>query len=193
MTEPSDRDLLARCRSGEEEAWRLLVERYAPLILSIPRRYGLRAAQADDVFADVCLALVRALSGLRDPQALPQWLIRTTSRATWEVARKAKVRPPDDLPPLTGAAPPEELMSRWEEEQLVRDALAALPERCRKLLTLLYFDSPAPSYDEVAMEMDMPRGSLGPTRSRCLDKLRRHLEPKLDWGVSGGTGRPPRS
>lgn len=193
MTEPSDRDLLARCRDGEEEAWRLLVERYAPLILSIPRRYGLRAAQADDVFADVCLALVRALSGLRDPQALPQWLIRTTSRATWEVARKAKVQPPDDLPPLTGAAPPEEVMSRWEEEQLVRNALAALPDRCRKLLALLYFDSPAPSYDEVAAEMDMPRGSLGPTRRRCLDKLRRHLEPRLEAGVSGGAKRPPRS
>jgi RNA polymerase sigma factor (sigma-70 family) len=169
------------------------VERYAPLILSIPRRYGLRAAQADDVFADVCLALVRALSGLRDPKALPQWLIRTTTRATWEAARKAKVQPPDDLPPLTGAAPPEEVMSRWEEEQLVRDALAALPERCRKLLTLLYFRAPAPSYDEVAEEMGMPRGSLGPTRSRCLARMRRHLEPKLDWDVSGGDDDPPRS
>jgi RNA polymerase sigma factor (sigma-70 family) len=193
LNEPTDGDLLARCRGGDEEAWRLLVERYAPLILSIPRRYGLRAAQADDVFADVCLALVRALSGLRDPKALPQWLIRTTSRATWEVARKAKVKPPDDLPPLTGAAPPEEVMSQWEEEQLVRDALAALPERCRKLLTLLYFDSPGSSYDEVAAMMGMPRGSLGPTRSRCLEKLRQYLEPKLDWDVSGGTGRPPRS
>lgn len=189
MSEVSDRDLLARCRSGDEEAWRLLVERYAPLILSIPRRYGLRAAQADDVFADVCLALVRALPNLRDPAALPQWLIRTTSRATWEAARKARVRPPDDLPPLTGAAPPEELMSRLEEEQLVRDALSALPDRCRKLLTLLYFRAPTPSYDEVAKEMGMPRGSLGPTRSRCLERLRRQLEPH----VSTGGEDPPRS
>jgi len=193
VSESSDKDLLARCRSGDEEAWRLLVERYAPLILSIPRRYGFRAAQADDVFADVCLALVRALPGLRDPEALPQWLIKTTSRATWEAARKARVQPPDDLPPLTGAAPPEELMSQLEEEQLVRDALAALPERCRKLLTLLYFRAPAPSYDEVAREMGMPRGSLGPTRSRCLERLRQHLEPRLQGDVSTGDGRPPRS
>jgi len=193
VSQPTDRDLLARCRSGDEEAWRSLVERYAPLILSIPRRYGFRAAQADDVFADVCFALVRALPGLRDPQALPQWLIRTTSRATWEAARKARVQPPDDLPTLTGAAPPEELMSRLEEEQLVRDALEAISERCRKLLTLLYFRAPTPSYDEVAREMGMPRGSLGPTRSRCLERLRQHLEPKLERDVSGGDERPPRS
>ena len=192
MDEATDTELLTRCRAGDEEAWRVLVARYGPLILSVPRRYGLRAAPSDDVFAEVCLALVRALPKLRDPQALPKWLIRTATRATWEAARKARLKPPSDLPALTGAAPPDEFVELLEEEQLVRDALARISERCRELLTLLYFRAPTPSYDEVADAMGMPRGSLGPTRGRCLDKLRRELEPKLRPDVSVRGGGPPR-
>ena len=189
----NDTDLLAACRDGDEAAWNALVERYAPLILSIPRRYGLRAAEADDVFAEVCLALVRSLASLRDPKALPQWLIRTATRATWESSRKSKRKPPEDLPPLTGAAPPDEFITLLEEEQMVRDALAAIGERCRKLLELLYFVAPTPSYDQVADEMDMPRGSLGPTRRRCMDRMRQRLEPSLGGDVSRRRPRPPRS
>ncbi|MHC4222745.1 MAG: RNA polymerase sigma factor [Planctomycetota bacterium] len=150
MKELTDTTLLARCRSGDEGAWRALVERYSALILSIPRRYGLKAAQADDVLGEVCLSLVRALHRIRDPQALPKWLIRTTTRATWEASRKSKLRSTEDLPPLTGAAPPEEFIGLLEEEQLVREALTKISERCRRLLELLYFKAPTPSYDEVA-------------------------------------------
>ncbi|MGQ0615219.1 MAG: RNA polymerase sigma factor [Planctomycetaceae bacterium] len=183
----SDSELLARCRGGEEAAWRLLLERYGALVLSVPRRYGLKAALCDDVFADVCYALLRALPAIRDAKALPQWLIRTAARATWEVARKAKARPPPDLPPLTGAAPPEEILARFEEEQGVRAAVARLPERCQKLLGLLYFTVPAPSYDVVAKRMALPRGSLGPTRKRCLDKLRVLLEERVSGGGAGSS------
>ena len=168
----------------------MLIERYAPLILSIPRRYGFKPAQTEDVFAEVCLALVRTLPTLRDPQSLPQWLVRTTTRATWEAARKAKLRLPDDLPPLTGSAPPEEFVSMLEEEQLVREGLARLSERCRRLLGLLYFESPTPSYDEIARRLGLPRGSLGPVRRRCLDRLRHELEPEM--GVSSTRRHPPK-
>jgi len=120
---------------------------------------------------------VKALPSIRDGQALPQWLIRTATRATWEAARKDRLAvTPDDLPPLTGAAPPDELVEALEEEQRVRTALDRIADRCRKLLRLLYFTAPTPSYDEVAKVMKMPRGSLGPTRARCLDKLREELE-----------------
>ena len=186
----SMQDLVRRCLGGDEEAWQSLVEHFAPLILSIPRRYGFDASTTDDVFAEVCLALVRSLPSLRDPQALPQWIIRTTSRAAWEVRRKAKGAPPDDLPPLTGASPPDEVVALFEEEQLVRDALVAISERCRRLLELLYFSEAAPSYDEVASAMDMPRGSLGPTRRRCLERMRKNLAPKLGGGVSSRAARP---
>ncbi len=179
-----DHDLIARCRSGDESAWTVLVDRYAPLILSIPRRYGLGSAQCDDVFAEVCLILVRNLRSVRDVQALPQWLIRTTSRATWALARKERRELPPDLPPLTGAAPPEEFVALLEEEQQVRDALEQISARCRKLLELLYFAAPTPSYDNVAKKLGVPRGSLGPTRRRCLDRMKKVLVSKQDSGAS---------
>jgi len=188
-----DAALCERCRAGDEAAWQALVERYAPLIWSIPRRYGLGRAACEDVFSEVCLALVRSLKGLRDPQTLPKWLIRTTTRATWEVARKGRASPPpEDLPALTGSAPPDELVSLLEEEQVVREGLQGLPERCRRLLELLYFAAATPSYDEIAAELGVPRGSLGPTRQRCLEKLRALVEPRFGGlGVSGGAKRPP--
>jgi len=192
MAQLDDAVLLSACEKGDESAWRTLVERYAPLILSIPRRYGLKAAQADDVFGETCLALVRSLKSIRDPKSLPQWLIRTTTRATWEAARKAGKTPPADLPPLTGAAPPDEVVALFEEEQLVREALGEISGRCRKLLELLYFTVPEPSYDRIAELMEMPRGSLGPTRRRCLDRLRALLEPRLVGDVSSAAERPPR-
>ncbi|MHC4957760.1 MAG: RNA polymerase sigma factor [Planctomycetota bacterium] len=174
------------CLEGDEKAWQSLLDRYASLILSIPRRYGMDAATCDDVFADVCLTLVRSLHALRDAQALPQWLIRTTTRATWNVARTLRRRPPEDLPPLTGAAPPDDFIQSLEDEQTVREALAKSPERCRRLLTLLYFENPPPSYDQIARKLGVPRGSLGPTRRRCLEGLRRNLSPRLGGDVSGG-------
>jgi RNA polymerase sigma factor (sigma-70 family) len=192
MAERSDEELVRGCLAGSEEDWRALVERYAPLVLSVPRRYGFGAAQAEDVFAEVCLALVRSLGRLRDAKALPQWLIRTAARATWEAARKQRTHAPPDLPPLAGAAPPEQLVSLLEEEQLVRESLAAISERCRRLLELLYFTAPVPSYDQVARRMGMPRGSLGPTRRRCLDRMREHLAPRLGGDVSGRRAAPPR-
>jgi len=192
MAQPDDAALLSACGNGDENAWRTLVERYAPLILSIPRRYGLKAAQAEDVFGETCLALVRSVRSIRDPKSLPQWLIRTTTRATWEVARKGARIPRMDLPPLTGAAPPDEIISLFEEEQLVREALGGIPERCRKLLELLYFTEPEPNYDQIAERMEMPRGSLGPTRRRCLNKLRALLEPRLSGDVSSCVEEPPK-
>lgn len=182
--------LLARCRAGDQEAWRALLQRFGALVLSVPRRHGLDAARCDDVFAEVCLALVKALPSLRDPDALPQWLLRTAARATWEVARKARPREPTGLLPLSGGALPEEQAALLEEEQAVRDALAEVPERCRELLRLLYFVVPEPSYDEIARRLRVPRGSLGPTRRRCLEKLRGRLAGKLGGDVSGGPRAP---
>jgi len=183
-------ELLARCRSGDEDAWRELLERYGALILSVPRRYGMKGAQADDVFADVCLALVRALPSLRDPKALPQWLLRTAARATWEAARRSKRAVPGEALRLAGGSLPDEEASTLEQEQAVRDALRAVPERCRRLLELLYFAVPGLSYDEIARRLGLARGSLGPTRRRCLDKMREHLAQKFAGEVSGGPRAP---
>ena len=160
------------------------MERYTALIHSVPRRYGLSAAEVDDVFSDVCVTLVRSLGALRDVQALPRWLVRVTTRATWEVSRKTRRARTSELPELTGAAAPDAVMEAFEEEQLVRWALLAISEKCRRLLTLLYFEPEALSYDEVASRLGVPRGSLGPTRKRCLERMRRVLPENLGGDVS---------
>ncbi len=198
MTKLDDATLIATCVAGNEAAWDELVERYGALIWSIPRRYGLRQPAAEDVFADVCLALVRSLKTLRDPATLPQWIIKTTTRATWDVAKKesrqrAQSLPESDLPALNGAAPPDAFVASLEAEHLVRGALRAVSGRCRQLLEMLYFRAPSPSYDEIAAQLDIARGSIGPTRRRCMDKMRTFLPPELAGDVSNRTKGAPSS
>lgn len=185
MPAHDDASLIAACNRGDETAWDELIERYAPLILSIPRRYGLRAQTVEDVFADVCLALVRSLATLRDPATLPAWLIRTTTRATWDHGKKEARHRATELPELTGSAPPDEFVESLEAEHCVRRALAAISERCRTLLELLYFRASSPSYDDIAEALAIPRGSIGPTRRRCMDKMRSFLPKTLAGDVSG--------
>jgi len=184
MAQPSDHELVRACREGDESAWSALVERYAALILSVPRRYGLPAAEVEDVFSEVCVVLVRSLDALRDVQALPRWLVRVTTRATWEVSRRTRRAQGSELPELTGGAAPDSVVEAFEEEHLVRGALATISEKCRRLLGLLYFEHESLSYDEIADRMGMPRGSLGPTRQRCLERMRRSLPAHLGGDVS---------
>ena len=179
MSQPSDLQLVKACRAGEEAAWAQLIERYGALIASVPRRYGLPEDLVEEVFSEVCVVLVRSLASVRDAQALPRWIVRTTTRATWEITRKSRRKLPDDLPELTGAAPPDEFVETLEDEQAVRRALERISEKCRRLLRLLYFDAAEPSYDEIASRLRVPRGSLGPTRRRCLDRMRRLLPVHL--------------
>jgi len=190
LPEPSDHDLVHACRSGDESAWSSLVERYAALIRSVPRRYGLPASEVDEVFSEVCMVLVRSLDALRDVQALPRWLVRVTTRATWEVTRRTRRAQTADLPELTGGAAPDSFVAVFEEEELVRSALAAISEKCRRLLGLLYFEPEALSYDEIASRLGVPRGSLGPTRQRCLDRMREALPRHLGGDVSKGQDGP---
>lgn len=192
MTEPNDHSLVRACRDGDEGAWSALVARYAPLIQSVPRRYGFDASEVEDVFAEVCVVLVRSLDSLRDVQALPAWLIRVSTRATWEHARRSKRSRAQELPELTGAGPPDAFIETLEAEELVRGALRHISERCRRLLELLYFEPEALSYDEVALRLDVPRGSLGPTRKRCLERMRAELPAHLGGDVSETGQRPPK-
>jgi RNA polymerase sigma factor (sigma-70 family) len=138
---------------------------------------GLDPAEADDVFQITFIRLSQRLSTLKDPSRVRAWLVTTARR----VALKAlgRVRAEEDsekiLRELTDPAElPVEEIHRLEEQQIVRIALERLPERCRKLLSLLYYPSPGergPSYDVAARELDLPLGSIGPTRMRCLKKL----------------------
>lgn len=175
---PSDAELIARCLADDQDAWRRLVERYSALVHSVPRRYGLSRADADDVFQTVFARLVRRLPLIRDHTRVSAWLVQTASRETWRVRNRGRRTAPIDPAALDPAAPDAPTLAEFETEQHVREALLELDPRCRNLLTALFSESPRPSYDEVAERLGIPVGSLGPNRSRCLEKLGRLLQER---------------
>jgi RNA polymerase sigma factor (sigma-70 family) len=170
--------LVTRARNGDEQAWDDLVERYAPLIWSICRRYRLRRADAEDAGQSIWLRLADHLASLRDPAALPGWIATTTQRECGRVlgaARKQQApgHPLDaaDIPGQETGTAESELL-RAERNAALRDAFRHLPPGSRKLIALLIQDPPVP-YAEISARLGIPVGSIGPSRSRCLDKLRR--------------------
>jgi RNA polymerase sigma factor (sigma-70 family) len=172
--------LLARARNGEERAWDALVDRYAPLIWSICRRYRLADADAKDVSQSVWLHLVDHLGRIRDPAALPGWLATTTRRECGRVLGPAggprDVRYVLDAEDIRDeqAVTAEQVVLAAERNAALREAFAQLPPCCRRLIALLTEDPPVP-YAEVSAMLGMPVGSIGPSRGRCLGKLRRYL------------------
>jgi RNA polymerase sigma factor (sigma-70 family) len=171
-------DLVTRARTGEKQAWDALVERYAPLIWSVCRRYRLGGADAGDVGQTVWLRLLEQLDKIRDPAALPGWLATTTQRECGRVLRAAR-RPQalghaldaGNIPDWqTGAAEHELLLA--ERSAALREALMRLPPGCQRLIAMLIQDPPVP-YAKISYELGIPVGSIGPIRRRCLEKLRR--------------------
>lgn len=179
----TDRDLVAACVGGSEDAWVELIDRYKRLIYSVPLRYGLPQEEAADVFQAVCLDLVKELPRLRDPQALPKWLIQTAAHKAMKWRHKQQRHVSDDgsaLNDTADAAPlPDAMIRELEQEQQLREAMAALPERCRRMVEMLFFETPPRPYAEVAATLGLATGSIGFIRNRCLTKLRKELEKVL--------------
>jgi RNA polymerase sigma factor (sigma-70 family) len=167
----SDPALVRACLDGDETAWHELVERYGRLVYSVPRRYGMAAADADDVFQGVFVILSRQLGALRDQTRLSSWLITTAHRECWRLRRAARDQQHLDEAVVADGAPPVDDLIRAEREQGVRDALARVDERCRDLLTALFLDPSEPNYAAIGARLGMPVGSIGPTRARCFRKL----------------------
>lgn len=175
--------LVEECLRGNERAWSMLVDRYKNLIYSIPIRYGLPVQDAADIFQAVCLDLFNEMGRLRDPEALQAWLIRVTSHKCYHWKRQEGTRAGDmdedgvdNVSADTPAAA--EIMVDLEREQLVRDAIAQLPERCREMILLLFFEHPPQPYHHVAEKLGLARGSIGFIRGRCLKRLKRLLQEK---------------
>jgi RNA polymerase sigma factor (sigma-70 family) len=175
----TDEQLVTACRSGDEKAWDSLVARYERLVYTVPARYGLTPGEVDDVFQSVWLSLVKNLDKLREPDRVSAWLVTTARRECWERRRGADYERSvaSDLDTiLTDTAgdglSPEEVVNTYSQYQTLQLAVKQLGDRCQRLLLLLYYDTAAPSYAEVADTLDMPIGSIGPMRARCLKKLR---------------------
>jgi RNA polymerase sigma factor (sigma-70 family) len=176
--------LIHRAAEGDRAAWHAIVDEYAGLVWSVVRGFRLGDAQAADAVQTTWLRLIEHVSAIRDPERLPGWLRTTARRACletirgagrehpvaehWEDARPASNRPDAD------DGGPESCSIRKEQQRLVRAALAALPERHQALVRLLVASPPA-SYEEISEQLDMPIGSIGPTRARILARLREAL------------------
>ncbi|KRC53215.1 hypothetical protein ASE19_12690 [Nocardioides sp. Root79] len=172
--------LVPAAREGDQHAWDAIVDRFLPLVCAIVRGHRLSEADGDDVSQTVWLRLVEHLGNLREADALPGW-IRTTTRneCLRLLAARGRVRPVD--PQEDGAAGgldaveddvAEADLLAAERRQLLREALDELPAGRRELLLLLLEDPPV-GYEEISRRLGIPVGSIGPTRARALDQLRR--------------------
>ena len=176
-----DGRLIARCRKGDEQAWADLIDKYKNLIYSIPIKLGMYD-DAADIFQAVCVDLLAGLPKLRKPQALPKWLMQVCYHKCLEHGARARKQVPledDDaqkIPADDGATLPEDLVLQLQREQMVRDVVAALPERCERMVRMLFYETPPRPYQAIAEELSLATGSIGFIRGRCLVRLRKQLE-----------------
>jgi RNA polymerase sigma factor (sigma-70 family) len=173
--------LVQECLKGKEEAWSALIDKYKNLIFSIPIKYGFSPDEAAEIFQAVCVSMLQDLSELREPRALAAWLIRITSHKCfrWKEQRNRNIDTQlEETLPDEFLRMPEELFREIEREQILREALAALSPECKLIVELLFFENPPVPYEELSKTLGLAKGSIGATRMRCLEKLRRGLEKK---------------
>ena len=186
----SDQELVERARNGDMDAWSALVDRFSSRVYAVARAYRLSWADSQDVYQVTWLRLLTHLGTIREPGKVGAWLASTARHECLRLLKKAGRQIPtgdeSELDqPDTLAPPPHARMLANERQLAVWKALGALPPHCQRLLRLFMADPP-PSYEEVTIALDMPQGSIGPTRRRCLDKLRREL-----GGISEEGGGSP--
>jgi RNA polymerase sigma factor (sigma-70 family) len=170
-----NRALLSAATEGDQAAWDALVQRYTGLLWSIARGFRLSTTDAADTVQLTWLKFVEHLGTIADPERLPAWLATTMRRECLQLIRR-RVREPklDDwsVTEVVDPAPPvEHKLLEAERDRALLHALATLSERCQRLLRVL-MASPPPAYSEVSSALDIPVGSIGPTRQRCLGRLR---------------------
>jgi RNA polymerase sigma factor (sigma-70 family) len=182
--ETDDATLVACCRKGEAAAWAVLVRKYQRLVYAVVMRAGFDEHGAADVFQTVFSRLIEHMPKLQQPDRLQAWIVTTAKREALRARhvgqRTVSLTRDDDAEgdgledTLADEAPlAEEALSELQQLNRLRLGLDRLDGRCRDLLTLLFADDEdRPAYDEIARRMAMPVGSIGPTRLRCLGKLR---------------------
>jgi RNA polymerase sigma factor (sigma-70 family) len=186
LAHSSDEQVIGRCLKGDQEAWSALIDKYKNLIYSIPIKLGMYQ-DAGDIFQSVCVDLLSELPRLREHRALPKWLMQTCyhkclryQRATDKLVELAPEGTDSDAASPASSAEdlPEHLLMQFEQEQILRDAISELPEKCERMVRLLFFENPPRPYENIAEELGMATGSIGAIRGRCLAYLRKHLEKR---------------
>jgi RNA polymerase sigma factor (sigma-70 family) len=165
--------LLLRAAAGEREAWDALVDRFGQMVWSVARSFRLDDAAASDVAQTVWLRLIENVDRIQDPERLPGWLATTCRREALRVIKRSERSVPSDFEyDIEDPSPSlESMMIDDEETREVVQAFGALDEECQQLLRLLTVE-PALSYEEISEATGRPVGSLGPTRGRCVERLK---------------------
>jgi RNA polymerase sigma factor (sigma-70 family) len=174
--------LLERCKRGDETAWATIVDKFSNLVYSVPARMKLNAEDCADVFQATFLALNRGIDRIENAVALPKWLAVTASREALRLKRNSKNYATSaevealDLEAVVEneEASAEAMMFQAVEAEAVRTAVAKLPAKCKELISALFLEGDVP-YSDVSERTGVPMGGIGPTRARCLDKLRQIL------------------
>ena len=172
--------LVHAAADGDQNAWDAIVAKFQGLVWSTVRSYRLDDAESADVVQTCWLRLVENLGKLRDPERLGGWLATTARRECIRCLRTAgRSMPVDDESVFDRAAPDwgpqiDADLLRDERDTGVWRAFGRISDRCQRLLRVLTAD-PAPSYEDISESFDMPIGSIGPTRQRCLERLRTEL------------------
>jgi RNA polymerase sigma factor (sigma-70 family) len=180
-------ELARAAAAGDEQAWRALVDRFSALVWTITRSFGLGPAEAADVSQVTWLRLVEHLDQLTDPSRVGAWLGTTAKRECLALIRKRSrgaVPAEDELfvdRVAADVSSPIQRVVADERKAVLWEALGSLADRCQRLLRVLMADPPPP-YETISDVLEMPIGSIGPTRSRCLAQLRRYL---TDRGITG--------
>lgn len=177
----TNEQMVRECCKGNEDAWSALIDQYKNLIFSIPIKFGLSREDATDIFQAVCVDLLAGLNRLREPKALPKWLMQASFHQClhWKKDRLNLVGDASQFEAWENTEKlPEKMLCEIQREQSVRDAIAALPARCNRMVCMLFLEDPPRPYQEIAKELGIATGSIGFIRGRCLKKMRQLLEEK---------------
>jgi RNA polymerase sigma factor (sigma-70 family) len=176
--------VFSRYRDGQSEAMAELVAMLTPILWHTVRAQRLDKESTEDVLQTTWLALVRSAESISDPRAVLQWLIVAARREAWRVMRGQSRQVPyeiaDDAVSTPARDQPDNVVLREVSDSVLWSHVAELPERCRTLLRVIAF-ADRPDYPELARSLGMPIGSIGPTRGRCLAKLRASLSADARW------------
>lgn len=177
----TDAKLVQGCLAGNEAAWAQLFQRYNRLIYKVPSSFGFSALEVEELYQEIAIEIIRSLPALQDQERLHPWLVTIARRVCIRRLRSTPNYTMVDVQLLENEIERDvdtldELLIRLEEYSLIHKALADLDPRCRALLTELFLKEQSQSHAEVAATLKMPVGSVGPTRSRCLEKLRERVE-----------------
>ncbi|HEX7104541.1 MAG TPA: sigma-70 family RNA polymerase sigma factor [Acidothermaceae bacterium] len=178
MPQRETAELLVAARAGDSDAWDELVERYARLVWAVARGFALSMADAADVSQTTWLRLVEHLDELREPEHVGGWLATTARRECLRILRRngrEVVGLDAGIEIEAGEPTPEAVVLDTERDRILWLSLGEISQRCQVLLRALA-TVPPPSYQDISAALGMPVGSIGPTRARCLDHLKRRVE-----------------